>query len=487
MQLVTTLQMKNAEEYAINDKGVPSILLMENAAIGAKEEIMKLAPKNVAIFSGKGNNGGDGLAIARALIASGVSVTVYFVGEPEKATLDCNTNYCILSAYNTKIIKVTEGLKIDLSGYDVIVDALVGTGLKKKLSPKYAELANLINAASATVVAIDCPSGINADTGWDYGTGVYADITVTFHRAKLGLYLYPAYEHVGKIVVKSIGIPVEESEPYTAFVLDEIKGLLPKRKANTHKGSYGKAVFVSGCDTMAGAAVFNALSAYKVGAGLVNVCTTSKAIDIIHTLVPEAITTFREEYASLINTRDTVIACGSGLGRECDDIVYELIKKYKGTLVLDADALNAVSENIDILKERSGACIITPHIKEMARLTGSDTATVADNMPKLALEMAKKYNIIVMLKSAHTVIASPTGDICINITGCSALAKGGSGDCLTGIVTGLCAQGMDPFEAACLGAYIFGKAGERAGEKYTMYGTTAREVIDEVPNVIAEI
>ena len=485
MKLVTSLQMKRIEEEAMNDRGVPSLLLMENAARGAVDEIIKLNPKRVCIFAGKGNNGGDGIAIARGLMTNGIYSRVYFAGEPEKATLDCNTNYSVFKAYDGEIVRYKDK-NIDISDCDVIVDALIGTGLKKKLSDKYEEIVNIINSAPGKVVAIDCPTGVNSDFGWDYDSGVYADMTICFHYAKTGLMLYPAYKHIGKLVVKNIGIPYKP-DGITTFTLekDEASKLMPKRFSSSHKGSYGKACFISGCDTMAGAAVLNASAAYHTGSGLVNVCTTSKAIDVIHTLVPEAVTTFREDYRSLFG--NSVIALGSGLGRDFDNVVYDTVKNHEGTLIIDADGLNAIASNKKIIDEHKGECIITPHIKEMSRLVGSDTKTVGENMIGIATDYAKAHNVTVVLKSANSVIASPDGRVCINISGNSGLSKGGSGDCLTGIITGLCAQGLNCFDAACLGTYIFGKTGEIMSQKYTEYSVQAFELTKNIHLAIKEL
>lgn len=493
MRLLTTEEMKTVENFAMTDRGVPSLLLMENAAIGATQEILKLSPKRVVIFCGKGNNGGDGLAVARKLVTYNVYVKVYFVGETEKATLDCNTNYGILKSYekivqNLDIEKYEDISKLDISGFDLLVDALIGTGLKKELTGKYKDIVEYINSSNIKVLAIDCPTGINADNGHDKGLAVNADITVTFHLPKIGLYLYPAYERCGKIVVKDIGVPYLD-EGKNSFLPDKnwARDVLPKRSRNTHKGTYGKSVFISGCDTMAGAAVFNCISAYNVGSGLVNACTTEKAIDIIHTLVPEAITTRREELEKLLKDSSSAFAIGSGLGRQTDDIVYQTVKKCTGSLVIDADGINALAERPEILKEHISPCIITPHIKEMARLVNSDTRSVAANMVKVAKEVSLKYNVVTVLKSANTVITSPDGRLCINTTGNSALSKGGSGDCLTGIITGLLAQKVPPFEAAVLGAYIFGLCGEWVAKEKTEYSVMAQDSARAIPYVIKDI
>lgn len=478
MFVLTNAEMKEVERVAIEDKGIPSLILMENAARGAVEVILSHNPKNVIVFSGKGNNGGDGLAIARMLITNGIKTKIVFIGEKEKATPDCKTNLDILEAYSANIVYDIDNIEIEK--YDLVVDALIGTGLSRKLSDKYIEIVNLINKGKF-IVSIDCPTGVNSDNGNDYGISVNANITVTFHLPKIGLLLYPAYSHIGNLVVKNIGAPYISN--HNAFVLDNPSALLPKRYAYSNKGTYGKALFISSCDTMAGAAVINGTSAYKTGCGLVNICSTPHVISVIHNTLPEAVTTYREN----INIDyGNVIAIGSGLGvsDESKNIVDYTLKNAKVPIIADADALNIIAENEDLKKYTS---VITPHLKEMSRLTGLEVSHIKENIVAVAKDYALKYNTVVVLKDAHTVIVSPDGRICINITGTSAMSKGGSGDSLTGVITGLMAQGLNSFDASCLGAYINGKAGEIAEKKSSSYSVLALDVSKAIPKAINEI
>ena len=208
MDIVTTAQMKAIEADAIEKKGVPSLLLMENAAYGVKKEVLKFNPKSVIVFAGKGNNGGDGLAVSRQLMAMGINVKIYFVGDFNKATPDCNKNLNYLKAYKANIHYITDNINlIDVSDADLIIDALIGTGLSRQLSPLYTEIVNIINTSGKTVISVDCPTGVNSDTGDDYGIAVNSDVTVTFHLPKVGILLYPANSHIKKLVVSDIGIP----------------------------------------------------------------------------------------------------------------------------------------------------------------------------------------------------------------------------------------------------------------------------------------
>ncbi len=478
MYILSNNEMKKAERIAIEDKGIPSLILMENAARGAVDVILSQNPQNVIVFAGKGNNGGDGLAVARMLITNGIKTKIVFIGEKDKATPDCKKNFEILKAYNADIVYNTEN--ININDYDLIVDALIGTGLSRRLNDKYSDIVNLINKGKF-IVAVDCPTGVNSDNGNNYGIAVNADITVTFHLPKKGLLLYPAFSHIGKLVVKNIGAPYIDS--YDTFILDKPKELMPKRYNDSNKGTYGKALFISGCDTMAGAAVINAASAYKTGCGLVNICSTPHVISVIHNTLPEAVTAKRED----INLNyGNAVAIGSGLGisNESKELVNYVLKNTKAPVVADADALNIIAENEEL---KSYTSVITPHLKEMSRLTGFDVSHIKENIIETAKNYAQKYNTVVVLKDAHSIIASPDGRICINITGTSAMSKGGSGDSLTGVITSLIAQGLNAFDASCLGTYINGRAGEIAEKESSSYSVLALDISKAIPKVINEI
>ncbi len=478
MYILSNAEMKEAERTAIEDKGIPSLILMENAARGAADVILERNPQNAVVFAGKGNNGGDGLAIARMLITNGINTKIIFIGEKEAASRDCKTNLEILEKYNADVEYSADF--ININDYDIVVDSLIGTGLSRKLNDKYASLVNIINKGKF-IVSIDCPTGVSSDTGEDYGIAVNADITVTFHLPKIGLLLYPAYSHIGKLIVKNIGAPYIGT--HKAFVIDNPREYLPKRIPNSNKGTYGKALFVSGCDTMAGAAVLNASAAYMTGCGLVNVCSTPHVVSVLHNTLPEAVTTYRENISL---SYGNVIAIGSGLGLsdESKAIVEHTLKNAEVPVVADADALNIIAQNSDLKPLTS---VITPHIKEMSRLTGLTVDYIKSNLIKTAGEYAAQYNTVVVLKDAHSVIASPDGKICLNITGTAAMSKGGSGDCLTGVIAGLIAQGLDCFNAACIGAYINGKAGEIAEKEKSPYSVLALDISKAIPKAINEI
>ncbi len=493
--LLSNEEMKAAEKLGM-DRGIPSIVLMENAAMNVTKEVMKQNPKSVLVFAGKGNNGGDGLAVSRQLITRNVNVKILFIGDKERATPDCRTNLDILENFSADIEYLSDSKQAisAVQGCDIIIDALIGTGLKRRLSDLYAEITDIINNSGKYVISVDCPTGINTDTGEDYDIAVNANKTVTFHCPKTGMLLYPAYSHIGKLVTGDIGMPYGDTDSNTFILTEKGAGaLLPERFENSHKGSYGKAVIVSGCDTMTGAAVFNTKAAYKTGCGLVNICSTRHCISTVQLYVPEAVTTILPDTDGYISDFNadvlkgaSALAIGSGLG--CTDYGIDVVKKALESdipTVVDADALNIVAKNN--LHSLLTGKIITPHIKEMSRLSGLKTADILADMIGTAKEFAQKYGCITVLKSAHSVTASPDGKACINTRGCNAMSKGGSGDCLTGIIVSLLAQGADKFNAAILGAYINGLSGEITSKKTGDYSVTAIDMIDNISKAIKKI
>lgn len=503
MKLLTNKQMKDIEYDAINNKGIPSIILMEHAAMAVTRECLNQAPQNVLVYCGKGNNGGDGLAVARQLMAHKINVAVVFVGEPDNATKDCRLNLEILQDYGINIIYVRENADLErldkiTAAADVVVDALIGTGLHTRLNTLYSKIVDIINENALFTISVDCPTGVNSDTGENYDKAIFADITVTFHLPKVGLMLYPGFSHIGQLVIGSISLPVDnEPTGFQVITENEAKNMLPKRKLRTNKGSYGKAILIAGCDLMAGAAVISAKAAYRVGCGLINACVNPYVATTIHNAIPEAITTILPDkdgslYSGSLKVLENVldsgnaIAIGPGLGsgKEICDLVYGVLENVQAPVVIDGDGLNAIAENTEILKKVKAPCVITPHLKEMSRLTGLDTEIVAEEIVAVAGKFAREYNVITVLKDAHTVIALPDGNIYINTTGTPAMSKAGSGDCLTGIILGLMAQGFSAERAAVLGAYINGKAGEEACKKLSEYSVLASDTINNISVVI---
>lgn len=496
MYLVTNTQMKAIEQKAIMS-GVPSLLLMENAAMSLTKLIIADNYKKVLLFCGKGNNGGDGLACARQLFAHGINVTIIFVGMPNRSTEDCSINLNAAKALNIPIVyfdrEIDEpnDLKPYIDNCDLIVDALVGTGLSSELHEPIASLVRIINAADKPVYSADCPTGISTDSGEDFGNAVYARKTVTFHLPKVGLILYPACEHTGELVIGNISLPSAGRTNMCVLAAEKAAELMPSRKTRSDKSTYGRVFAFVGCDSMTGAAVLSLKSAYRTGAGLVYAYTTRHCSKIVQSALPEAVVNTVPDTNGYINSEAsavdlsrasvTLIGCGLGNNHITHCFLKSVIKNITSPLVLDADGLNILSADELLKSSLPENTVVTPHPKEMSRLTGLSVEEILKHPIETALNFAKKYNTVTVLKDARTIIASPSGEVTINLTGTPAMSKGGSGDCLAGIISSLIAQGLDCYNAACLGCYISGKAGEIAADKLSAYGVLASDLIDCIP------
>lgn len=504
MKVVTGELMKSIDRLAIEKFSIPSIVLMENAALSVvgviKDCIKDIVSPNIVIVAGKGNNGGDGFAIARHLYQMGLNVNVIFLGDTNSILGDALINYNITKNISvpTLIVKTKKEFntaKKIIEKADIVVDALLGTGLKGCVKGIMKDFIVLVNENSKYTIAVDIPSGINSENGHIEGEAIRANITVTFAFLKQGLILYPANEYVGKLIITDIGIPkavTEEIEINTNVLNDEeYNSLLPKRKPRSNKGTYGKLLVIAGSDEMTGAAILSSKAAYRMGVGLVNLASTKEVINIAQNNIIENINTILpcEDGKVCLKSFDTLkdiinnvsaIAVGPGLGqsKEVTKFICELLYNVKVPIIIDADALNAVAKDINILKVCKAPTIITPHPAEMSRLTGIPVQDILDNTVEIAKQFSLEYDVVTLLKDSRTIIANPDSQIYINTTGNSALAKGGSGDVLTGIISSLVAQGTNPFLAAALGAYIHGKAGEKASRQFGMAGVLASDLIN---------
>jgi len=418
--VVSNTEMKVIERYTIENIGIPSIVLMERAALSVKDEIMSIAENNdkVLVVCGVGNNGADGLAVARLLHEAGIFCAVRIIGDMAKATKEWLLQYnVLLKIKDDRLCFVTIE---DFNEYNIIVDAIFGIGLVRDIEGGYKTAVESINAAAkdAFVVAIDIPSGINGDTAKVLGCAVKADVTVTFGYEKLGCRLFPGKEYCGRVAVKDIGIlpPTPELFPkiYT-HTYDDYR-LLPKRSAYSNKGSYGKLFVIAGSKNMTGAAWLCAQSAYRCGTGLVAVLATApQVVKTIQSKLPEAVIIDwnNEEFRSIIQDRiknSDAVVCGPGLGT--DEAVCEIVRAVLETkdrpVVLDADALNIIVKKQwhNLLKSNM---IITPHLGEMARLTGRTVDEIQKDLPGTAAEFARQTGVTVILKDAVTVIADNQG------------------------------------------------------------------------------
>lgn len=516
--LLDSRQMKQCDKNTIEHFGVPSLVLMERAALSAADEIDRYFQKDrqqrrtvpaeeeigrhfckanrrkitVLAVCGFGNNGGDGLAISRLLFQRGYEVAIVMPPEPGRISEETRTQREILKNYGIEIADAMPQRE-----FDVVIDALFGIGLTRNLEGVYLEYLTKMNEKSGLKVAVDIPSGIHADTGEVMGIGFRADMTVTFAFEKPGLLLYPGAEYAGDVLVKDIGIDSHsllEEQPFLFAAEPEDLNRIPPRKNRSNKGSYGKVLTAAGQKNMAGAAFFSGKASYLTGAGLVKIFTEEQNRIILQELLPEAILTawegnkFLEESLAEALSWGNVIVAGPGLGtgKTAVKIVRLIVKQAKIPIILDADGLNVISEHLQWLKEAAAPVIVTPHLGEMARLAKKSIAEIQKHLLQVAREFAEEYNVVCILKDARTITALPDGRACINTSGNHGMATAGSGDVLTGILAGLIAQGMEPEQAAVTGVYLHGAAGDRQAEKTGTYGMMARDILDGIGLVLKE-
>ncbi len=507
MYALTSEQMKYLDHFTIHEYGISAILLMEHAAISLLNEVKKDCTKKgkVLICSGPGNNGADGLALARLLIREQYDTTVYIFSERENLSKLSMVQYDILKNLGAEIIPIRE--KEDFSKnskeWDLIVDALFGVSLVREIGGIYKEAVSYINNSKAKVLAVDIPSGVDATTGKCLGEAVKAYKTVTFASPKVGLYLFPGAKYSGEIVVGEIGIPERAYDSLTdekplKVITGGMLGIVKTRLPNTHKGSYGHVLVVAGSKNMSGAAMLSAKAAYKVGAGLVSVFTDSKVKNSVNEYLPEAICygySKKDKLKKIIRLLkeriDTVDAVLIGPGLSKSTTAKELVKlaiSSEKRLIIDADAINIISEDeslLESIKERKADTILTPHIGEMSRLTKRSIEKILNNPLENARSFAEEYAVTLVLKSAWNIIANKDGETFININGNNGMATGGSGDVLAGIIAGLSANKNNDIDcAAKAGAYIHGGSGQLASEEHGRHAMLASDIIDEIRNVL---
>ncbi len=501
--ILTSEQMQKCDANTMEGYGVPSAVLMERAACSAVEVIDEAFPDpgaSILIACGTGNNGGDGLAMARLLFLKGHVVTVLFPGEEEKCSEEAARQLGIVRAYGIEVIKrlpSEEFLDEELSetAFDVVVDALFGIGLTRDIEGTYRTVIEDLNALSAMKVAVDIPSGLSADTGKVMGIAFCADVTATFGFAKIGQLLYPGADYCGELIVKDIGIDemsLPGVDPDILMAEPQDLALLPQRKNDTNKGSYGKVLIVAGSFNMAGAAAFSARAAYRSGAGLVRVVTSVENREIIQTLVPEAIlATYDEKVEMETFVREQTIwadaiVLGPGIGRsrQAEDLVKRILAEATVPCLVDADGLNILASHPEWIKEARATLLITPHPGEMSRLAGTSVLAVKDDLIGEATRFADEYGVITVLKDARTIIRLPGEVTWINTTGNNGMATAGSGDVLTGIIGALLGQGIPVSDAVVLGVMIHGMAGDAAAEAVGRTSLMASDLVDGISTVL---
>lgn len=491
--VLTCAEMRAADKYTIETLAVPSQALMERAGEAIADETEKLlretGGRSVLAVCGGGNNGGDGWCAARLLAERGFETAVFSLSEAPSP--DCAAQR---SLYAGRILS-----KFPDEKFDVIIDAIFGTGFRSAPTERFAAAIARINASGSKVVSADIPSGLNGDCG-TFVSCVKADVTVAVGELKGGLLLADGADVCGKVVRKDIGIRLPAAPSAGLCGADDFSRLFPARKKNTNKGTFGKAVILAGSVSYSGAPFLSAAAALKCGCGYVQLAVPAEIFPHCIGKLPEAILTefpseggrirFDEEaLQSLMQGANSVaIGMGCGVSRALYDALAFLLSEFRGTLVIDADALNSLSEyGVDILREKSCRVILTPHPKEFSRLCGKPLDEVLKNGAASAKEFAAEYGVAVLLKGHTSVVTNGRFSI-FNAEGTPALAKGGSGDVLSGIIASLAARGIGTMDSAACGAYLLGKAGNFAAEEAeNEYSVTASDVIAKLPRAVSFI
>ncbi len=507
MYIVTSNQMYQAECKAV-ERGIDFPVLMENAGTACAEIIInKFAPKKAAVLCGKGKNGGDGFVIARKLWENGCKVTIILAcGEP--TAKDAIENYSLTQTAGIKTLKyesnISELFPI-LKEAEIIVDAIFGTGFSGVLDHSMTSLANTVNSLEAKVIAIDVPSGADCDTAAVAGAVFKADLTIAISAFKPIHIFKPDCRVCGKNVVADIGITDEDflgidSKIYETFCNDEVKRILPKRRSISNKGTYGHALCICGSMKMVGAARLSVGGALRCGAGLVTAAFPQSAYPALAPSFTEPLllpleSNFEGTFSSIAfggayeaskKATAALIGCGIGKNADTEKMVASLLKKINIPTVIDADGINIVSSNINILKEAHAPLILTPHPGEMGRLCGKSIAEITENSIKSAYDFAVKYGVVLVLKTANTVVCDGNAKrIYINQTGNNGLAKGGSGDLLAGMTVSFLAQGMTPFNAACAAVYLHGLAADCVAKKTSKRGMLPSDVMNFLPELFS--
>jgi ADP-dependent NAD(P)H-hydrate dehydratase / NAD(P)H-hydrate epimerase len=497
------------------------VVLMEVAGIKAARVALNLWNENpgpVVVLCGRGNNGGDGLVVARHLHKHGMRVSVFMVEGTGKAlSNECATNQRILESLGTEVQIASasdlEPVKSALIQSTLVVDALLGTGLDRKVEGILAELINLINESGKTVLALDMPSGVNSDSGQIMGCAVQAQTTVTFGFLKAGLLCHPGALHAGEIILADIGMPSIDQLPdsmadfesqlerpsWWLFGAAQAREWLPDRPEDSHKGSYGRLLAIAGSTGMVGAAVLSSQSSLRAGAGLTVLATPKSLLNQIppSEVICRALSATDAGTISGAASKDleteletaTAVVLGPGLSSNVETLrfVQQLVTTLKKPCVVDADGLNAISQNPKQTFGQPDAFVLTPHPKELSRLLGVSTAEVQSNRIAAAEKAVEKYGCTVVLKGAHSVIATCDRKVYVIPTGNPGMATAGAGDVLTGIIGGLIVQGMKPHEAAITGTYIHGAAGDIAAARLGQDGLIASDIMESVPEAMKRL
>ena len=513
--IVTASEMQQMDRETIETFGLPGRVLMENAGRGVIDVLVRTFPaiqssgrnQSIGIIAGRGNNGGDGFVIARYLSSMGASVNVYLFSERAAVKGDAAANLELLDALKIPVFEIMDPVSLSqrhpaMRHHRIWVDALLGTGLNAEVKGLFRQIIEFLNSLNRPVISVDIPSGLNADTGMICGACIQAHTTVTFGFPKIGHILFPGAGVTGRLETIDIGIPphiVRGVRPRHHLLRPgAISRSFLQRAPTSHKGTAGHVLVVAGSTGRAGAAALCGLGALRSGAGLVTLAIPKSLNAIIQSQIPEIMTApmdGRKEGIwddSLCNgIREQLqgkkcLAIGPGMGDpiETRKLVIEILRDVSIPVVLDADGLNCISGQLELLKRLRAPAILTPHPGEMSRLTGESVADIQADRIGTARRFSQAHHVYLVLKGARTIIAQPDGTVYINLAANPGMAAGGMGDVLTGIIAGLLAQGLGPEAASHAGVYLHGKAADALRESRGPFGFLASEVAGALPGVI---
>ena len=512
MKVATAEEMQELDRKAIETYRIPGIVLMENAGRGAAEVISKTFPdlhkKKIAIIAGKGNNGGDGFVIARYLLNNGIPVRVYLLTDPKGLRGDAETNFNVFHRMKGEVISVPSSkdyikIKRDLERFDILVDGIFGTGLDAEVRGYYREVIDHLNTLQKPIVAIDIPSGLDADTGKPLGASIRASLTITFGLPKIGHLIPPGLDYVGEVKVIDIGIPkrLVEEEKISTYLLEkeEIQRWLSvPRNPDTHKGDYGHLLVIAGSVGKTGAAAMACQAALRMGAGLVtlaipkslNAIMEAKLTEVMTEPLPETPkqTLSLRAFSTIIrlceNKSAVVIGPGLGTYKETQSLILKLIKALTLPVILDADGLNALATQPKTLPMANRSLVLTPHPGEMARLIRSQVKGILEDRIGVSRTFAQSNHVHLVLKGHRTLITTPKGEVFINPTGNPGMASGGTGDVLTGMIGGLVCQGLDLLPSLHIAVYLHGMAGDLVAQEEGEKSLIATDITEKIPALL---
>lgn len=503
-------EMRRADAVAIEELKIPGIILMENAGLKTAqyiaERFMPVAGKTVGVFCGKGNNGGDGFVVGRHLHQMGATVTFWLTGKKAQLQGDARINMQVAGKMGLPIHEIENWSSDEkFYEYDLLIDALLGTGLKGNVRGIYADIIKSVNRFPGDVAAVDTPSGLDCDSGVPLGDCVRADVTVTMGNIKTGMLFYPAREYTGELAIADLSVPEsvfrQINSQKQVYNIDDYMALLPSRPADAYKNTFGKVLVLAGSTGLTGAASLCSLAALRSGAGMVILGCPEKLNPLFEEKLTEVMTDplpCTETGSLRASAFDAashslawchVLALGPGLSThpETRKFVHRVLQEQARPIVIDADGLNNLADATELLTEYRGESVLTPHIGELARLTGLQIAEIQKSPVALVKEYAQKWHSVLLLKGAPTIIGDEEGNIYFNPSGNAGLATAGSGDVLTGLIAGFLAQGLQAKDAALLGAFVHGLSGDHAAMAKGQRGMIAGDLLNHIPDVLVDL